>query len=523
VKPKVLAAVVAALLVVGGGAFALTRFLAPADDAAVALAPADTLMYANLFIRPSNDQKLALDDLLRKFPGVESADDVIQKIVDALDEEIADQGFTYEEDIEPWLGDQLALFVAPGPSPDEPAAAFMAESKDDGAADQFIRTIADEEGVSLEDRDHEGVSYRADPEEDGAVVVLDGFLVFGTEDGVKAAIDSSRSEDGTLEAAEDFVAATDPLRDDWLGLFYFDTAGVISEFSMAEELTSEERQAIDALRLDEQEPAAGVVYVTDDAVVFEGSSGTFDGLGGDGSDGRGIVPELPGGTWAAIGMRGLGDTIDGFFDTFGPGVPGFDRAQLEAMFEAQTGLRLDQDVLSWMGDAGLFVEGTSIQDIGGGLVIESSDPAKTAALLREIEGAVAGQGVDPKPEKVGDLEGFSVQVPGVPAPFYALGGERLVLAYGDSATATAGDGRALEDSEAFRAAQEDVGDDFDIGFFLDVDAAQAFGEAAAGFSGAPMEEYERDVKPYLDVLTHVVAASKTDGDRTVQKLVIGVR
>jgi hypothetical protein len=37
-----------------------------------------------------------------------------------------------------------------------------------------------------------------------------------------------------------------------------------------------------------------------------------------------------------------------------------------------------------------------------------------------------------------------------------------------------------------------------------------------------MDEYEEDVKPWFDVLTHVVTAAKMDGDTLVQKFLIGV-
>lgn len=520
-KLKILVALLAAALVVGGGAVALTRFLAPADDEAIALAPADSFFYANLFIRPSNDQKMALDDLLKKFPGVESADDVIQKIVDALDEGLAAEGLDYEEDIEPWLGDQLAIFVAPGATPDEPKVAALIESKDDGAAADFIEKTAAADDVELEDRSYEGVEYRADPEdeESAGAAVIDGFLVFGTEDGIKAAIDSSLSEE-TLETDEDFVAATDPLRDDWIGLFYANTPALFEELAAAGEATTEDLAALDALGFEDQDPAAGVLYVTSDSIAFEGSSGVGP-LGGGAATG-GIVPELPGEAWIAFGISQLGDKFGTLIDTLGAAVPGFDRDEFDGVFFGQTGLDLERDVLSWMEDLGIFVQGTSIQDIGGGIVIESSDSHKTGNFLEGVRSLIVLQGVRPRVESRGSLEGFSVQIPGVPAPFYALGGDRLVLAYGDDATdAAAGDGPVLAESDAFRAAQDHVGEDFDVSFFLDVDAAQRFGETVAGFAGAPMDTYEQEVKPYIDPATHVVTASKREGDRVVLKFVIG--
>ena len=94
---------------------------------------------------------------------------------------------------------------------------------------------------------------------------------------------------------------------------------------------------------------------------------------------------------------------------------------------AETGLDLEEDVLSWMGDAGLFVRGTNMQEVGGGLVVESSDPAKTSTLLETAQRMLVEGGLQPQPASEGDLEGFSMQAPGMPAPVYFLGGDRLVI------------------------------------------------------------------------------------------------
>lgn len=526
-KLKIVAAVIAGLLVVGGGAFALTRLMSPAEDAAIEYVPEDAVGYMNLFIRPSNDQRRSLDALLQKFPGIDSTDEAIEKVIDLLDTALAEGGMSYEEDIEPWLGDQVAAFLSEGGTPELPNFAFLVESKDDGALQDFIDTVAEDEGTVLEDKTYEGETYQMeqDADEPIAVAVLDGFFVGGTEDAIKAVIDT-RAGDDSLADDDEFVDATDPLSDDWIGLFYFDFAGFLDSYGQTFGYGPQEVAAFDAFGLDDQEPQAGILYATSDSIAFEATGG-FSPTGQFGElteavTGEGLIPDLPAETWAAYGLPNFGGFFDSIFEMF-QGLPGFDRSQIDAMFYGRTGLRLEEDVLSWMEDAGLWVQGTSIQQIGGGLVIESNDPAKTTRVLQKIEDLVVHQGLPTKPETRGGLEGFSIQIPGVPAPIYALGGDRLVIAYGEAAAdAASGEGETLESSEAFTAAQEAVGDDFNVSFYVDVDAAQTFAEAAAAFGGAPMETYEQDVKPYIDVLTHVVAAAKKDGDTIVQKLVIGV-
>lgn len=527
-KPKIVAVVIAAALVVGGGAFALTRFMAPAEDSAIEFVPQDAVGYFNVFIRPSNSQKQALDDLLQKFPGIDSTDEAIRKITDLLDDALSEGGMDYQEDVEPWLGDQVAGFLTTSGDLETPDFAFLVESKSDAAAQDFVEKLAEEDGVVLEDKTYEGQTYQMeeDGDEDFAVSILDGYLVAGTEGSVKDVIDT-RADGKTLEGQERFTQATEPLSDDWIGLFYLDTAEFFEEFAKEEGFGPQERAALEAFGFDEQQPQAGILYVTSDSVAFETTGGFSPGTQfGDITEavtGAGIVPELPGDTWAAFGVPSFGDFFNGLFDMFSDVPGGVGREQIDAMFYGQTGLRLEEDVLSWMEDFGLFVQGTSIRDIGGGLVIESNDPGKTARLLEKLEEVVTQQGIGTEREELAGLEGFSVQIPGVPARVYALGGERLVIAYGEeAATAAAGEGATLEESEHFAAAQDAVGEDFNISFYLDVDAAQEFGEAVAGFAGAPMDVYEEDVKPYVDVFTHVVAAAKSEGDTIVQKLVVGV-
>ncbi|MFN2588736.1 MAG: DUF3352 domain-containing protein [Actinomycetota bacterium] len=522
-KPKVLAIVIAAVLVVGGGAFALTRFLAPAEDDALAFVPPDAFFYTNFFIEPSNGQKQAVDDFFKKFPGIESTEDVIEWLTDRVDESLEDQGVSYAQDVEPWLGDQLAAYASPGGTADAPNGAVLVESSDDEAAERFVRKIADGELDDLEPKTYEDTEYQVEKAGPTALAFLEGFMVLGTEDAIKDSIDTLAGDE-TLETAEDFTAATDPLRDDWVGLYYIDTKRLFDEIGLNAGLPPEQSDAFEAFIGEDPQPQAGILYATADSAVFESSgsfaTGQFASFAEAIAQGS-VVSELPGDAWFAFGLPGFGDMIGGIIDTFAD-LPGLDAVQLENVFFAQTGLRLRQDVLSWMSDAGLFVQGANIQEIGGGLVVESTDPAKTSALVEKIEQLLLQQGLGPKPLSQGGLEGFSLQVPGAPAPINVTGGDRLAITYGsDAADALAG-GDTLAQSDSFQAAQDEMGDDFNIWLFVDVDAAQAFGEAIATFGGAPDEGYIEDVKPVVDVFTHVAAGAKKVGDTVVSRLVVGV-
>lgn len=526
-KTKALVLTLVALVFAGAGAVAYIRFKAPSEDKALALVPKSSVLYGNLFIRPSNDQKMALDDLLQKFPGVENTDDALDKLIELFDEELGKEGLSYEDDIEPWLGDQAAGFMMPGGSPDAPDFAFLVESKDDDALRDFIQEVQEKEDpdADLIEKEYRGATYEIvedDPDE-AAFGFVDGFLAVGTEEAVRASIDARAGD--SLGDSDDFQRATEGLRDDRLGSFYADSNALFSLIQEDATLSPEDRAIFDSLDLGDLPPWAAVAYVTPDAIGFENSGGspTRGAFAGFSSfTGPGLLLSLPGESWAAFGVPDLGGLATKFLDTFAE-LPGFNPDQAEAGFAAQTGLDLKDDLLSWMGDAGLFVRGTNLQELGGGLVVESSDAGKTTALLDTAERMLVEQGLQPVPASEGGLEGFSTQAPGMPAPLYFLGGDRLIVTYGQSATEqAAAPEQPLADAEAFDQASATLGSDFDAGFFIDVDAAQALAESVMSFRGETDPTYEEEVRPYLEPFGYIVAGSSKEGDGHVRRFVIGV-
>lgn len=528
-KTKALLLTLVAFVLVGGGAFAYMTFMAPAEDQAIRLVPKDSILYGNLFLRPSNDQKMALDDLLQKFPGVENTDDALDTLIELFDEQLRKQGLAYEEDIEPWLGDQVAGFMMPGGSVEVPNVGILVESKDDEAFRNFLDKVQENESpdAQIVEREYAGTTYEVVEDLPGtpSFVFLEGFLVGGTEEAVKASIDAQEGE--TLQDSEKFVDATSGLRDDWLGLFYADTGAIFSLFEeeMQGQGLPEEQAVFESFGFGDQQPSAGVAYVTSDTIGFEssGSLPTEGPLAGFRSFiGSGLLPQLPAESWAAFGVPDLGRLSENMLDLFAD-FPGFDREEIDASFTRETGLDLQEDLLSWMGDAGIFVMGTNVQEVGGGVVIQSTDPTKTTSALAEVQDLLEKQGLQPRPATQGDLEGFSLQAPGMPAPVYFLGGDRLVVTYGQSATEQAVFGEeSLADDDNFGLGVDQLGDEYDVAFYVDVDAAQAFAESVMGFTGTTDPTYEENVKKYVDPFGYVIAGSREEGENIVQRLVIGV-
>jgi hypothetical protein len=169
----------------------------------------------------------------------------------------------------------------------------------------------------------------------------------------------------------------------------------------------------------------------------------------------------------------------------------------------------------------LFVEGMGILELRGGIVIESKNPDRSEATIKTLGELAAAQGAPVSPVEIEGLSGFSVSnPPELPQPVNVVaGGDRVVIAYGDSATREAIEASdTLDGSEAFQEAGEALGDDFNPSFYLEVPAVVSLIE---GFMPTDDPTYQQDVKPWIDPLTHIVAGSKLEGDTLVQRVVIG--
>jgi len=513
------------------GTLAYQMFFGSAQDDAVNLVPADAVAYGSVFLDPSTNQKQAIGDLLEKFPEAPNAEEARNKLVDLLNEGLAEVDMNFDDDVEPWLGNQLAIWAqipddlgsAPMPEIESFPLAFMIASDDDDAALQFVREVSANDDDKLTDESYEGADYMFNAEERLAFGVVDGFLTIGSEAGFKAMVDVSGGEDN-LADSETYTETTDELTEDRLATFYFDGSALTEALEKSGAPPGAFESGSFGMLGGSLTPTAGALFAESDKVVFE----TTSTPGEDGQEAPeisdGLLPDLPADSWGAFGIPDLGATLetvyDGLIESFAAG--GMNPEDLDAQIEAQTGLNLREDLLSWMGDAGLFVTGTDPLNAGGGVVIESSDPTTSSATIDQLATLLEQQGIPTEPLSAGGAEGFAVEIPapGEWQRVVVLAGERVVIAYGEEAAVSALEGSdPLSESEAFQNATEGLGEDFTAAGYFDVDAMQELAEAA-GASQFP--EYEEEVKPWLEPFTYVTFGSRENGGRLVQRLVIGI-
>jgi Protein of unknown function (DUF3352) len=474
------------------------------DDDPAAVVPASAPLYAEATVRPEGKVRSDAEAALRK---ILKADDPGAKITAALEDASKQEGdLSFKDDIEPWLGDKIGVAVTALRSSDDADYVLVIASKDDGKADD---ALGKEKGTVK--RSYKDVDYRYRAKDKTAAAVVDHRVVIGTENGLKSAIDASKG---------DSLAESNGLRDvrakvaqDRIGLFYLDFQGVfrtIGQIAAGDPTLGALLQSAGGAV--PRTIGAALQAQADQLRVDAVSIGTPKSAttGGSGAD---VLATLPADSWAGLGVANLGQTLDRVVETIANagGLTGVGVKSVLSQFQQQTGLDLRKDVLSWMGDAGVFVEGTTPSDLRGALVIKSSDPAKSKRTIAAVERiarrsggtqvhSLSGSGID---------EGFTVKDTSGPAVHVAQAGDKVVIAIGPKSVIgeAAAPGQKLESAPAFTDAAGKLGNGLRPSFYLDFQKVVGLIE---GFAGSDVDFQK--AKPYLDTFGAIVAGGKDEGD-----------
>ena len=170
--------------------------------------------------------------------------------------------------------------------------------------------------------------------------------------------------------------------------------------------------------------------VTPDAVRVDAAA--RGGQGGELLTGPGAadaLAALPGRSVFGLGLADVGGALQRLLDRLSSGA-GLNAVGVEAMLgqlRAATGLDLRQDLLSWMGDAGLF----ATRD-GGALVVHAKDAGRMRAAVGKLAplARMLGGGSTRPLDARGVDEGFVVDAGQAGPIFVAAAGDRFVVAKG---------------------------------------------------------------------------------------------
>ena len=468
---------------------------------AAALVPPDALLYADAVVRPEGDQRENVESALGTVLG---EDDPGAYLIDQLEQDLADDGFdgSYAEDVEPWLGERGGAFFLSFEA--ESDGAFVVETTDEELARDSIEQLIQEDGETRP-ATYEGVDYvRSD--DGSAAGIVDGFAVIGSKAGFEAAVDASAGD--SLADSDEYADAVGEAAGDSLLTVYAEPRNILDVVVESGELPEQDAAGIaDAMGSAADVPVVLSVGADDSGFFAEVATKGEAPIGGA-SD---LIDRLPDDAWAAFALADAGTVA-------GPAVLGslaqnevlggvFERLQAQGGNLAEFGESVG-DVAGWFG-------GTNVLGARGALILEATDESAAQELLDGLRTAFS---TDPRVRvSPGEAEGeaFSVGPSDVPIEFpFVLRDGLLVGGLGEQSIEQVYEpDTSLEDSDAYDAATEALGDEFPIGALVDFQTLVGFFE---GLNTADEPDLAAAL-PYLARLDVFAAgASEDDGSTTVR-------
>ncbi|MEA2126663.1 MAG: hypothetical protein QOI80_3445 [Solirubrobacteraceae bacterium] len=493
---RLLLTVLITALVAGCGSSGSSGGGSGSADPAQAI-PSGTLVYVEGAVRPEGDQGDNVRALLQKFmPAGTTLESLLDKSIQK-----DDPGKSYAKDIKPWLGERAGIGVVDLTGDD---SSFIA-ALDVTDADKAEAFISSSKGARARGSEYKGAQPYVDADDQTWAAVKDDYLFFAeTEANLKRGIDAADGD--SLADGKVFQDAIGDLPDERLGALFVDLKGVVG--LAGQNLGPSEAAVLKQVLGNSTKPITAALTAESDSATIEARAPALSlGLIGAGES-TDLVKDAPADSFAVFGAAGVGATIKTTVEKFAGALGG---AALTGQLESQTGINLDRDVYSWIGDVAVFARGESVATLNGALVIGVTDQdAAKAAIPRLIAAAKRNGAPVAKADVKGADQAYSLPVPGAPGPVViAQGGDRVVLAFGEDAAAEglAPSTDTIADSGRYDAAKGAI-DGIAPSLLVSLPAVLKLAES----SGATDDADYTQAKPYLDKLDLVVTGSEKDGD-----------
>jgi hypothetical protein len=496
--------------------------------------PASAPAYVEIVVQPDGEAADDAEAALAKVSGSDDPGGDLVALLERASREEGDSDFDFSEDIGPWLGERMGIY--PSSLAGDTETILVIETTDSEAA---LESVREQEDATGKEQEYEGHTFELDSDGD-AFGIVDDFLVFGRPAGFRQVVDTAEDGDPLADESK-FEDSVESLPDDRLAMLYAVPSGFIEAIPANEIDPQGKRILLQAMGESGDEPVLGDLTASAEAVTLEFSAA---GAAVD-TEPSELLGRLPADSWFALATGDVGEAVQRSLDqTAEAGVPGLNAETLTREIRAQTGLDLEQDVIPALGDAGLFVQGTSEQSLGGALVIEGKDPEASARLLTKVQELITATSggafeVEPLASTSGD-QGFQITLPqsgstggqaGEPSaadvgstltqPITVIQrDERIVAGYGGEAVNQALEPQGVEplsETETFKSATEAVGG-------LGIDAFVSFAPVLQFAEGAGLADDPdyKEVKPYLDALSFLALATGGEDDRGVVRFTLGL-
>jgi Protein of unknown function (DUF3352) len=429
---------------------------AGAGDRAATLAPAHTVVYANLHLQPSSGQQMNLSGLIGRLPGFRDEAALDEKIDQVVQNLLSMTGIDYRVHVKPWLGDQVAVAAWPtGDDPLDAATVLFVDVSDPDAVGASIAELAAEQGAVFLSETYGGFELQVG--EGVAYTVVEDMLVVGNgADAIHDIIDTSAGAE-SLSVHPAFADATDDLPDH-LASFWVDLAGLAEASGVTSDLggvtaaTAVLVAEQDGLRLSGTMPISPTV--AEPGVIPEPQQGTLSGW----------MPER---TLAQVTVFGLRDALTESM-AIAEDVPqgGEVTSMLDtvrAIAALALGVDLDEDMMPLMdgetavafGGIGLTGQPT-IQ-----LLLRPPDPDAASGLLEDVADRIGSSGGTASTETIGGIDVTVVSLPDTfDAAFGVVDGVVVIGLTSADVAAVAearADGFTLDGSSSYQEAFEVAG------------------------------------------------------------------
>jgi len=475
--------------------------------------PASAPIYVEATLHPHGDEQADAKAVLGKL--LHTADPA-RKLQAMFDRSLRRSGerLTYTRDFAPWIGDRAAVaLLGRRTRAGDQQTLIVIDAKDGDKAQETLGRARHTGTGSYRD-----TKYYVD--QDTVAGLVGHEVVLGDLGAFRAAVDvkkgGSALADGTgLKRVRDHVAD-----ERGIGLFYTDIGRLLDAARRAKKPSASVGyvQALMTMIAAEDDQQLGAALIADrDALRIDGALLGARNLKGKGNA-TAALEGVPADSWFALGLGGVGATAKAAItQTAGTGPSGMDPQVLLSQLKASLGIDINRDLLSWMGDAALFMRGSMLFELNGALVVHSTDPARSAAALPAVRRLLRLIGQKPRTATIAGTNALTLETSLGPVWVVAQG-DRFVIALGSAGVKAALSSRGrLGDTPAFRRAAGRL-TQVKPSFYLDTpNALNVLGPILAG------NRAYRDARDALSALGPLAGGAKADGKVQRFEAVAGVR
>jgi hypothetical protein len=444
------------------------------------LAPANSLIYLELTVRPQGAERVAIESALTRLVG-HSPDAAIQSWIARV---FARAHLNYATDVAPWLGQRVGIVVT---SFRPFSAGLIAPTNRPAAALRTVRRL---------EKAHAHSGSMGGPVSTGTV---GHNLVVASPSTFKEIVAANHGH--SLADTPAFTSAMAAVPSDALVRGYVNADGVSS--SLRQLLSSPlpgatssaplVRQALDALLAKLKGSDSFALSVAPKAFTIDVHTSHPHGSPAD-------VSGAPGQSWLALASNLNPAPIASLLSSLRAS-PGF--AHLLAGIRAHLGIDLLHDVLPALGPFELSIQGTSPLTLGAGLAMTPSDTSAAMRLLAAIRRLAARSS---SLTVQGSDTSFTITKTGLPIPRIqvALTGGRIVATVDESFSSLLSPATHLATNPRFTAAQAALAPGSKAAAFVDF---HALAKLLGGLSSFTSTSNIGGITKVLGRLNYLVAGS----------------